>query len=143
MEMTGQQIMVVKRSWGIFRNIDPILVGEVFYGRIFLKAPGIKKMFPVSMEAQYGKIIDMLSLMVARLERMDELTNEISALAQRHVQYGVKRGHYEIVGEALLWTLEQGLGRDWTDEVKEAWTSCFAVFSDKMITASNYKELKR
>jgi hemoglobin-like flavoprotein len=143
MEMTGQQIMVVKRSWGIFRNIDPILVGEVFYGRIFLKAPGIKKMFPVSMEAQYGKIIDMLSLMVARLERMDELTNEISALALRHVQYGVKRGHYEIVGEALLWTLEQGLGRDWTDEVKEAWTSCYTVFSDKMITASNYKDLKR
>ena len=141
--MTEQQIMVVKRSWGIFRNIDPILVGEVFYGRIFLKAPGIKKMFPVSMEAQYGKIIDMLSLMVARLERMDELTNEISALALRHVQYGVKRGHYEIVGEALLWTLEQGLGRDWTDEVKEAWTSCFAVFSGKMITASNYKDLKR
>ncbi|MEO6723023.1 MAG: globin domain-containing protein [Ferruginibacter sp.] len=134
--MTTQQIIAVKRSWALFRNIDPVLIGEVFYSRIFFKVPALKKMFPTSMEAQYNKIIDMLSLMVARLERMDELTNEITALAQRHVKYGVKTWHYGIVEDALLWTLEQGLGRDYTDDVKEAWGSYIKDLSATMIKAA-------
>ena len=60
----------------------------------------------------------------------------ISAMAQRHVQYGVRRGHYRLVGNALLWTLKQGLGNDWTPELESAWTKCYALLSEAMILAS-------
>jgi len=135
--MTGQEIIVVKKSWGIFRNIDPVLIGDVFYSRVFYKAPALKKMFPASMDGQYKKMIDMLSVMVARLERVEELSTDISELARRHVAYGVKAWHYAIVGDALLWTLEQGLGRDWTAEVKDAWASCYQMLAGAMIAAAD------
>jgi nitric oxide dioxygenase len=38
-----------------------------------------------------------------------------------------------VVGSALLWTLENGLGEDWTKEVADAWTSAYALLSVFMI----------
>lgn len=140
--MTKAQIQLVKKSWSIFRDIDPQLVGDVFYSRLFLKAPALKKMFPTSMREQYKKLTDMLSMIVSRLERMDELTGEIKDLAIRHTQYGVKPWHFELVGEALLWTLEKGSGKDWTHELKEAWTTCYTILADSMISAADPERIK-
>jgi hemoglobin-like flavoprotein len=134
--MTENQITQVQRTWKIFRNIKPIVVGDVFYSKLFMIHPELKKMFPASMDEQYKKLLDMLSLIVARLERLKEVTDDIAALGQRHAGYGVKPEHYEMVGNALLWTLKQGLGSDWTPEVEEAWKSCYAFLSNTMINAS-------
>jgi hypothetical protein len=39
-----------------------------------------------------------------------ETRGKAGALAKRHVGYGAKAEHYPVVGAALLWTLEKGLG---------------------------------
>jgi len=134
--MTAQEIAAVKKSWQLFRKIDPQLVGDVFYSRLFLQMPSVKPMFKHSMTAQYEKLVDMLSLVVSRLDRMEEITEEIRELALRHVQYGVRPGHYKLIGDTLLWTLAQGLGRDWTEEMAAAWTKCYKTLSGMMIDAA-------
>lgn len=139
--MTDEQIILVKKSWKLFRDIDHILVGDTFYSKLFAENPALRKMFPQDMKAQYAKLIDMLSTIVARLDHLDDLTYEIAALARRHVQYGVRPAHYRLVGSALLWTLQQGLGNDWTEEVKEAWTKCYNILADTMITASSSQHI--
>ena len=140
--MTEMQIGLVKRTWKIFRGIDPGLVGDTFYSKLFNDNPSLRRMFPKSMEQQYRKLIDMLSTIVARLEKMNELKDDITAMAQRHKGYGVRPGHYKLVGKALLWTLKQGLGNDWTKEVEEAWTTCYNVLSTAMINAAGYQQKK-
>jgi nitric oxide dioxygenase len=140
--MTEMQIGLVKRTWKIFRGIDPGLVGDTFYSKLFNDNPSLRRMFPNSMEQQYRKLIDMLSTIVARLEKMDELKDDITAMAQRHTGYGVRAGHYKLVGKALLWTLKQGLGNDWTKDVEEAWTTCYSVLSTAMINAAGYQQKK-
>jgi hemoglobin-like flavoprotein len=135
--MTDQEIILIKRTWKMFRSIDPVLVGDAFYSKLFNDTPALRKMFPRNMDEQYRKLMDMLSTVVARLDNLNELTDDIAAMAQRHVQYGVRPAHYKLVGKALLWTLEQGLGNDWTDEVKKAWSTCYAVLSDTMINAAS------
>ena len=80
----------------------------------------------------------MLSTIVGRLDRLDELTEEIKQLALRHVDYGVKASHYRAVGSALLWTLQQGLGADWNKEVEAAWEACYGILSNTMINAAGY-----
>jgi hemoglobin-like flavoprotein len=137
--MTKEQISFVKKTWSIFREIDPVLVGDVFYSKLFFDMPHLQNLFHSSKEAQAKKLIEMLSVIVGRLDCLEELTEEIKQLAIRHVQYGVKEQHYKAVGTALLWTLQQGLGRDWNEEVKEAWASCFHTLSTVMINASGYK----
>ena len=68
------------------------------------------------------QLMDMLNAIVAMLDKLDELTDEIAAMAERHIGYGVKNNHYKHVGDALLHTIEKGLGNDWNPAVKAAWT---------------------
>jgi hemoglobin-like flavoprotein len=134
--MTEEQIRLIKRGWKIFRAIDPAIVGDTFYTKLFFDTPGLRRMFPENMSEQYSKLMDMLSTIVSRLDRMNELSEDIAAMARRHAGYGVRPAHYKLVGKALLWTLEQGLGRDWTIEMKNAWFICYTTLSETMIGAS-------
>lgn len=136
--MTKDEIILIKRTWKLFREINPTVVGDTFYSKLFLENPSVRKMFPKEMNQQYQKLIDMLSTIVARLDNLDELTEDIAAMGRRHVAYGVKPAQYQKVGEALLWTLEQGLGKDYTPEVKQAWTKCYSTLANVMIKASTH-----
>lgn len=134
--MTQEEIILIKRTWKLFREISPTVVGDTFYSKLFLDNPSVRKMFPKEMNQQYQKLIDMLSTVVGRLDHLEDLSGEIASMGRRHVSYGVKPAQYKKVGEALLWTLEQGLGKDYTPEVKEAWTKCYNTLADAMIAAS-------
>lgn len=135
--MNTEQIILIKRTWKLFRDIDPVLVGDTFYSKLFADHPVLRKMFSDNMESQYQKLIDMLSTIVVRLDKLTELSNDIIAMAHRHEGYGVKPFHYKLVGDALLWTLKQGLGKDWTTDVETAWTSCYNTLASKMINSSS------
>jgi len=136
--MTEEQIALVKKTWKIFREIDPVLIGDVFYSKLFIEMPQVKHLFKTSREIQSKKLIDMLSMIVGRLDRLEEVTTDIKQLAIRHVNYGVKVSHYRAVGVSLLWTLQQGLGADWNEEVQAAWEACYRLLSDTMIKAAGY-----
>lgn len=138
--MTEEEVRLIKKTWKLVRAIDPAMVGDLFYSKLFNDHPALRNMFPDKMDEQYRKLMDMLSLVVARLDKLDELTNDISEMARRHVGYGVRPAHYKMVGSALLWTLQQGLGKDWTPEVREAWIKCYNTLADVMINAPTLQE---
>lgn len=131
--MTEEQIIIVKKTWKMFRGVDPSVIGDTFYSKLFADHPALRKMFPHNLEEQYKKLMYMLNIIVGRLEKMEELNHEIMAMGQRHVGYGVRPSHYRLVGDALLWTLKQGLGRDWTPEVEQAWARCYGVVAERMM----------
>ena len=108
--MTAAQIKLVKKTWRDLRGINPATVADLFYSKLFADKPALRKMFPANMEQQYRKLIDMLNSIVMRLDKPGELTEDIAAMARRHVDYGVKPAHYKLVGSALLWTLQKALG---------------------------------
>ncbi len=134
--MTPKQIRIVKQSWSILQKIDPVIVADVFYTKLFHDKPPLRKMFPEKMEDQYKKLIDMISVIIGRLDRLDELTQDIEDMAKRHTGYGVKDQHYTLVGNALLWTLAKGLGNDWTDEMKDAWIECYTTLTNIMVRSA-------
>ncbi len=133
MAITQQQIKVVKESWRSLRGIRPALIADIFYSKLFSEFPKLRKMFPSEMEAQYNKLIDMLNSIVAQLDSLDALEEDIAAMARRHANYGVKPQHYALVGDALIWTLQKGLGKDWNEEKEEAWKACYQLLADIMI----------
>jgi hemoglobin-like flavoprotein len=49
----------------------------------------------------------------------------------------VKEEHYEVVGDALLKTLQQGLGAAWTPEVETAWIDVYGVLASTMKDAAS------
>src|SRR5258706_16441140 len=119
--MTPKQIALVQDS---FAKVAPIseTAAMLFYGRLFEIAPQVKAMFPADMTEQRKKLMATLAVVVNGLGNLQSVLPAASALATRHVAYGVKAEHYPVVGAALLWTLGKGLGEAWTPEVADAWT---------------------
>jgi len=135
--LNKKEIALIKKSWGLLEKTDAVVVADIFYSKLFFENPELRKMFPQDMKGQYKKFVDMLDTIVARLENLDELKGDIVAMAKRHVDYGVEPVHYNMVGKALLYTLQKTLGNEWTDEVRSAWINCYAILSGTMITVSS------
>lgn len=138
--MTTHQINLIKSSWQA-AAANPAVVGELFYGRLFEIAPEVKPMFSrTTVAEQSKKLLTMLSYVIAKLDKLEDIIAEVVKLAQRHRDYGVKEEHYTMVGAALIWTLEKGLGDKWNEELKEAWTTCYITLSLAMINAAGYEQ---
>ncbi|MGE5107240.1 MAG: globin family protein [Sphingobacteriales bacterium] len=135
--MTTKQIELIRASWTLVSAIDPETVGNLFYTRLFEIAPEVKPMFRNSLSEQSKKLLTTLGYVISSLNRLDSVADDIAKLAHRHVKYGVKPVHYIAVGEALLWTLEKGLGEHWNNELKEAWSQCYSILSAAMIGVSD------
>ena len=132
--MTPAQITAVKES---FAKVVPIqdAAARIFYNRLFELDPSLKPLFRNDMTAQGQKLMSKLATAVDGLDNLDSILPDIRALGSRHCGYGVKRSHYDTVGAALIWTLEQGLGDDFTEETKEAWVTVYGLLSSAMIEA--------
>jgi hemoglobin-like flavoprotein len=131
--MTPDQVKLVQQS---FAKVAPIAdqAAVIFYDRLFEVAPQVKAMFPADMIEQRKKLMATLSVVVNGLGNLETILPAASALATRHVSYGAKAEHYPVVGAALLWTLEKGLGDAWTPEVADAWTAAYGTLSGFMIS---------
>jgi len=121
-----------------FAAITPIAddAAVLFYQRLFELDPSLKSLFRSDMTDQRKKLMQMLTAAVKGLDRLDQLVPVVQELGKRHVAYGVADRHYDTVGEALLWTLEMGLGRGFTPEVKEAWTAVYGLLATTMREAA-------
>ena len=122
-----------------FARVVPIAdtAASLFYGRLFEIDPDTRPLFAsTDMAAQGRKLMDMIGTAVAGLDDLDALVPEVQNMGVRHVAYGVQPEHYDSVGAALLWTLEQGLGDDFTPEVKVAWTEVYTLLADVMKDAA-------
>ena len=82
---------------------------------------------------QSKKLLTMLSYVIAKLDKLEDIMSEVTKLARRHAGYGVTDEHYTAVGSALLWTLEQGLGAEWNEELEMAWTDVYTVLAGAMM----------
>lgn len=130
--MNPTQIKLVQDS---FAKVAPISeqAAVLFYDRLFEVAPSVRAMFPDDMKEQRKKLMATLAVVVNGLTNLEAVLPAASALAKRHVSYGAKAEHYPVVGAALLWTLEKGLGDAWTPEVSDAWIAAYGTLSGYMI----------
>jgi hemoglobin-like flavoprotein len=133
--MTPEQVAMVQDS---FKKVVPIAgtAADLFYDRLFAIAPDVRPLFPDDLKEQKKKLIAMLATAVTNLHQAEKIIPAVEALGKRHAGYGVTAKHYEPVGAALLWTLEQGLGADFTPRLKEAWTETYVTLAGVMQNAA-------
>ncbi len=138
--MNPTQIKLVQDS---FAGVAPISdqAAVMFYDRLFEVAPAVKAMFPTDLTEQRKQLMATLAVVVNGLSNLESILPAASALAKRHVGYGAKPEHYPVVGSALLWTLEKGLGSAWTPEVASAWTAAYGTLSGFMIAEADGRPL--
>ena len=129
--MTSEQINLVKKSFG---KIAPISdqAAALFYAKLFDQSPNLRRLFKHDMKEQGRKLMQVLTYAVENLERIDSIIPQVRALGARHGDYGVKDRDYDAVGTALLWTFEKALSRDFTPQMREAWTAVYNLLAQTM-----------
>jgi hemoglobin-like flavoprotein len=129
--MTSKQKELVKRS---FERVKPIAneAGVMFYGRLFALEPSLRSLFHISTHEQASKLMQVLAVAVSSLDRIEQLVPALEDLGSKHAAYGVRDEHYDLVGECLLWTLEQALVAEFTPEVREAWAAAYGLLAGAM-----------
>jgi len=130
--MHESQVTLVQESW---EQVLPIAdtAAQLFYQRLFELDPSLRRLFTqTDMGEQRKKLMQMITVAVRGLTRLDELVPAVEALGNRHAGYGVTDAHYGTVATALLWTLEQGLGESFTPEVREAWIETYNILANVM-----------
>src|SRR5215212_11291464 len=134
--MTPDQITLVQSSLPSILAIREA-AATLFYDRLFEIDPTTRPLFSgVDMTQQGSKLMAAIAMVVGSLRRLETVERDIQKLAQRHVTYGVTSAHFESVGAALLWTLEQGLGSAFTPELRDAWTAAYGLLSRAMVEAA-------
>ena len=130
--MNADQIAIVQET---FEKIRPIseTAAELFYKRLFELNPSFKSLFKGDMKKQGRMLMQMIDFAVKGIDEPDTILPTIRDLGKRHVGYGVKEEYYDTVGEALLWTLEQGLGESFTPEARDAWAEAYKLLSGVMV----------
>ena len=131
----------VQESWAIVAQ-DLDTHGIKFFLRIFEIAPPALQLFSFkddadlasspAMKKHAASVMNTVGAAVAGLSDVASLIPVLQALGKRHANYGVESAHFAVVGEALIWTLADGLGDKFTPEVKEAWLQTWATIVSVM-----------
>lgn len=136
------QVELVQSS---FEKVKPIAdkAAELFYQRLFELSPSLRPLFKGDMKEQERKLMATLALAVEGLRQPEKIISPVQKLGRNHAGYGVKDEYYDIVGEALLWTLAQGLGEEFTPPVRKAWEEAYKFLSEIMKDAAAELELEK
>jgi len=133
--MTPEKIALVRSSW---QQVLPIkdTAAQLFYGQLFVLDPSLRSLFKGDMAEQGRKLMAMINTVVNSLDKLGPILETIEEMGRRHVAYGVTEAHYDTVGSALIWTLGQGLGEQFTPAVKDAWAEAYNTLASAMKQAA-------
>lgn len=129
-----------------FSKIEPVAtqVGAVFYNKLFATAPETRALFSPDMSHQHTKFMSvvrelvslhlrsLISLPVTLLNNSEAAMPAIHMLGKRHVQFGVSPAHFDLMRSALMETLAEVLGKEFTPELRSAWQDAFDVMANVM-----------
>jgi hemoglobin-like flavoprotein len=129
--MTSTQVRHLRESFARVEEQAEI-AALVFYRHVFTLAPELRPMFSTRMEIQGRKLMESLRYTVATIERPHELVPMLEALGRRHVAYGAREEHYEVIVQAMVRMFEEVLGKKWNPEVAEVWRIALEFVSETM-----------
>ena len=133
--MDQRQVDLVRASFAGLPQ-DAEAVGMLFYGLLFKIDPELRPLFRGDMQQQSEMLVTMIATAVENLDRLDLVLAAVRDLGRRNAGYGVKEVDYDTVETALLLTLAQALGGEFTPQVRQAWIACYRTLAEVMKTAA-------
>ena len=133
--MTPEHIHTVQSTW---LKVLPVkdAAAQLFCERLLEIDPSLRGLFRGDMRQQGAHLMQVIDATVNGLDCLERTVPFIEELGRRYAGYGVKDHHYATVGAALLWTLAQGLGAEFTPKAKVAWATIYAVLALTMREAA-------
>jgi hemoglobin-like flavoprotein len=133
-QISSEHVRLIRESYMLFEPASD-LVATLFFQRLLEIAPEVQPMLHGDMDEQRQQLLIALGLAVASLERFDDIIPSLKLLGAKYRAMGVEPYHYGGIGEALLWTLNQSLGSNWSPELEDAWSALCTVVAEAMTEA--------
>ena len=112
-------------------------LASTFYRILFERYPSVRPLFAhVDMKEQQKKLIQSIALVVANVDRPDQLVPAVRALGARHVAYGAEPAHYPAVGECLVAALAAVAGPLWSKKLEGAWVRAYKTIAAEAIAGA-------
>jgi hemoglobin-like flavoprotein len=133
--MTPEQINLIQRNFeAVAAQADDVATD--FYNRLFAMQPVLRLLFPAHLSEQKKKLMATLGLAIKSLRAPEKLIPVLEDLGRRHALYGVRDEYYETVGAALLESLREALGGEFTLEAERAWSEMYGFVAATMKSAA-------
>ena len=130
--MTPEHIQTVQSTWAKVLPIKTI-AARLFCERLLETDPSLSCLFRSDMRQQGAKLMQVIDAAVNALSRLDRMAPLMQVIGRRYADRGVDDYHYGMVGDALLWTLDKGLGEEFTPIVRDAWVTVYGELVAAML----------
>ncbi len=140
-ELTERQKLLIVESFGQF---EPIVQysSKIFFDRLAEVEPRLGKQFCGESNVHSDKLATVLQIAVISVRNLDSLVPMLRLLGSEYRSYGARPEYYEIFGDVLLWTLRQGLGAAYTEEIDEAWATLYGIIAEMMMQSKPVENLQ-
>lgn len=105
---------------------------DLLYEELFAEEPHLRILFEGPMDEQHRKLASLIGFAVRQLEDPAPLLAALRDLGARHVRFGVKPHHFDVLGRAWSAALERMNGLPDTAEHRAAWSAFYTFLVEGM-----------
>jgi len=129
---TESEIALVQQCYADLRpHLEPTSL--YFYEALFERAPHLRKLFREDLKGQGMRFMTTLGTILQDMETPEEGLVDYPELGKLHQTMGVRAADFEPMEEALMDTLRDKLGEDFTPELESAWRKAYRRFASRLI----------
>lgn len=130
--ITPEQVQLIKSSFqAVAPRADELV--EVFYAKLFARAPQLRPLFPDDMTQQKQHLLGAVKLVVVNIDNIETLEQPLMDMGARHVNYGASPDHYGVVRDTMVDAIASIAGDLWNDDLADAWSDALDVVAQIMI----------
>ncbi|MEM9147894.1 MAG: globin domain-containing protein [Pseudomonadota bacterium] len=109
---------------------DPF--GLEFYAALFDESPELRALFREDFAEQGMRFLSTLRLILAAMDRPEEMDALVKRLGEGHRAYGVQSAHFAPMGRALRRSMAASLGARYDDATDRAWARAYDAIAERM-----------
>ena len=136
MSITPAELRMVQESLDALRD-EFDTHSTYFYDALFRHAPHLRKLFRDDLTGQGMKFMTTLNVIVQKPDQEDDIAEQFTGLGRTHASLGVRSADFAPMEEALVDTIRNAMGDEFSSELEHAWRKAYAIVSSNMIRRGN------
>lgn len=133
--MNANQVQMVRTSFEFFRPCGASLVASALR-RAADDNDGLQRLLPEDLSGVSREWFATLGQAVKHCDRFSVLERALGELGGRASAAGVSPAQYNVVRQALLASMEELAGEDWTPQLRRAWGILLDAITGAMLAGA-------
>jgi nitric oxide dioxygenase len=130
--MTEEQILTIRQSWELVKP-GAKQIGRTLYDKLFVALPHVRHMFDEDINQQACKLAAVVSFVVTKLHRLEDIFPDLRNIGSKHTQYHIPLAWYDVVGQCLIDAIKEESGTSWSAHIEETWLRLYNILKEQML----------